>query len=165
MNRMHTPNARIRNYLPFMVCVVLTVVWLTGCDNSTSSTAPRAPTDSEQAAVQQDLQGSWLREYQEGGIRASRLLVLETDGSLTEMASVTDTARAVTDHRHEGTWLYDGTNLKRKYTRMDGKPPSRLNLPFAAFEVKFVSINEFVGLDNVHHNEVRYHRVQPETLL
>ena len=138
---------------------------LAGCDNSVSSAAPGAPTDSVEAAVQQDLQGSWLREYEEGGVRARRLLLLDANGSFREMVRVTDAAGGVTEHQHEGTWLYDGTNLKRKYTSMDGRPPSRLNLPFAAFEVKFVSKNEFIGIDNVHHNEVRYRRVQPETLL
>ena len=115
--------------------------------------------------MQQDLQGSWLREYEEGGVRARRLLVLSADGSFSERVRITDAAGSVTEHQHEGTWLYDGTNLKRKYTSMDGKPPSRLNLPFAAFEVKFASKNEFVGVDNVHRNEVRYRRVQAETLL
>jgi hypothetical protein len=158
----HKPNTRILNCL---TCLTLSGLLLAGCDNTATSATPGAPTDSEQAAMQQDLQGSWLREYEEGGIRAKRLLVLAANGSFSEMVRVTDAAGAVTEHRHEGTWLYDGTNLKRKYTSMDGRPPSRLNLPFAAFEVKFVSKNEFVGVDNVHHNEVRYHRVQPETLL
>ena len=56
-------------------------------------------------------------------------------------------------------------SLKRKYASMDGRPASRLNLPFAAFELKFESRNEFVGIDNVHKNQVRYRRVQPETLI
>ena len=146
-------------------CLAIACLWLAACDNTSSSTAPGAPTDSVQASVQQDLQGSWLREYEEGGVRARRLLELSADGSFTERVRVTDAAGAVTQHQHEGTWLYDGTNLKRKYTSMDGKPPSRLNLPFAAFEVTFLSKNEFVGVDNVHRNEVRYRRVQSEMLL
>ena len=146
-------------------CLALACVGLVACDNTVSGAAPGAPTDSEQASVQQDLQGSWLREYAEGGVKARRLLVLSANGSFSESVRVTDAAGAVTHHQHEGTWLYDGTNLKRKYTSMDGKPPSRLNLPFAAFEVKFALKNEFVGVDNVHRNEVRYRRVQPETLL
>ena len=165
MNPLYKPIARPLKCLTCMVCMVLTGLLLAGCDNTTTSTTPGAPNDSEQGATQLDLQGSWLREYEEGGIRARRLLALAADGSFSEMVRVTDVTGAVSEHRHEGTWLYDGTNLKRKYTSVDGKPPSRLNLPFATFEVKFVSKNEFVGVDNVHHNEVRYHRVQPETML
>ena len=138
---------------------------LAACDNTVSSDVLGAPTDSAQAAVEQDLQGSWLREYEERGVRARRLLVLDADGSFRESVRVTDPAGAVTAHQHEGTWLYDGTNLKRKYTSMDGKPPSRLNLPFVALELKFESKNEFTGTDRVHKNEVRYRRVQTETLL
>lgn len=152
-------------FLTCLACTVLAGIFLAGCDNTATSASTGAPTDSAEAAIQQDLQGSWLREYEEGSVRARRLLVLDANGSFREMVRITDKAGAVTGHQHEGTWLYDGTNLKRKYTSMDGKPPSRLNLPFAAFEVKFVSKNEFFGIDNVHHNEVRYRRVQPETLL
>jgi hypothetical protein len=148
-----------------IISMTLACALLAACDNSATSSATGAPTDSAAEAVQQELVGSWLREYEEKGVRARRLLVLEPDGSFQEMVRITDSKGAVTEHSHEGTWLYDGTNFKRKYTRMDGKPPSRLNLPFAAFQLRFESRNEFIGIDNVHKNEVRYRRVQPETLL
>ena len=64
-----------------------------------------------------------------------------------------------------GTWFHDGTNLKRKYTVMNGQPSSRLKLPFATFEIRFASRNEFVGTDHVHRNTVRYERVSPQTEL
>ena len=143
----------------------LAALLLVACDNGTPSVSAGEPADSAQQQVQEQLQGTWLREYAEGGFQVRRIMVLEPDSRFLEMVRIIDSAGVVTEHRHEGTWLYDGTNLKRKYTSMDGRPPSRLNLPFAAFELKFESRNEFVGIDNVHKNQVRYRRVQPETLI
>jgi hypothetical protein len=65
----------------------------------------------------------------------------------------------VTEFAHEGTWLFDGTNLKRKYTLMDGKPPSRLNVPFATFEITFASRNSFTGVDHIHGHRIEYRRL------
>lgn len=110
------------------------------------------------------LRGSWLREYSEDGVRVRRLLDLSADGAFHETVRVVDATGRVTDFVHEGTWLYDGTNLKRKYTLMNGKPPSRLNVPFATFEIAFGSRNDFVGIDHVHGHRIEYHRVAADTL-
>jgi hypothetical protein len=111
----------------------------------------------------QRLQGTWLREQAAEGFKSRHLLVLEADGTFRENVRVTDQAGAVTDFVHAGTWLYDGTNLKRKYTLMNGKPPSRLNLPFATFEIRFESRNAFRGIDHIHGNRIEYQRVGPQT--
>jgi hypothetical protein len=76
---------------------------------------------------------------------------------------VEDASGAVTTFRHEGSWLYDGTNLKRRYTLINGRPPSRLNVPFVTFQITFVSRNEFTGTVHIHGNRVSYHRFAPET--
>lgn len=138
---------------------------LTACDSNSSASPPELSADSREDAVREQLPGAWLREYTQGGIAARRLLILGTDGQFREEVRVTDTQGQVTEHLHEGSWLYDGTNLKRKYTLMDGKPPSRLNLPFVTFELTFNSRNEFTGVDHVHKNEVHYRRVQSDTRL
>ena len=109
------------------------------------------------------LQGTWLREYTADGMQVRRVLVLTPEGAFRETARVTDAAGAVTRFEHEGTWLYDGTNLKRKYTSVNGKPPSRLRPPFATFEISFETRNEFVGVDHVHRNNIRYRRMAPDT--
>lgn len=136
------------------------------CDSAAPGSGAGPPVA---AAVQDDLQdrlaGTWLRERTERGVRSRHLLILEPDGSFRETVRVTDAAGVASDFVHEGTWLYDGTNLKRKYTLMRGRPPSRLNLPFATFQVEFVSRNEFVGVDHIHGNRIRYTRVAPETEL
>ena len=111
----------------------------------------------------QKLHGTWLRETEDGGVRARRILVLQADGAFQEKVRIIDSAGQATEQQHAGTWIYDGTNLKRKYTLMNGQPPSRLNLPFATFEIRFETRNEFVGIDHIHGNRIRYQRVGPET--
>jgi hypothetical protein len=111
------------------------------------------------------LQGTWLREATQQGVTARHLLVLEPGGAFHETVRVVDRAGVATEYTHAGTWLFDGTNLKRKYTLVRGEPPSRLNLPFATFEIAFASRNEFAGIDHIHGNRIAYRRVAPETAL
>ncbi|MGE4241036.1 hypothetical protein [Ramlibacter sp.] len=108
------------------------------------------------------LEGTWLREYSEADVRVRRLLRLAPGGEFRESVRVVDAAGQVHRMEHEGQWLYDGTNLKRKYTLMDGKPPSRLNVPFATFEVSFATRDEFTGVNHVYRNTVRYRRVEAD---
>jgi hypothetical protein len=116
--------------------------------------------------VQQQLQGTWLREMsRQDGVKSRHLLVLEPDGAFREHVRVVDGRGAATEFEHAGTWLYDGTNLKRKYTVVNGQPPSRLNVPFVTFEIAFGSRNDFAGVDHIHGNRIAYRRVAPETRL
>jgi hypothetical protein len=111
------------------------------------------------------LPGTWLRESQAEGITARHLLTLDPDHRFREAVRIVDAAGQATDYAHEGTWLYDGTNLKRKYTRMNGRPPSRLNLPFATFQITFDSPREFRGVDHIRGNRIEYRRVAADTQL
>lgn len=119
--------------------------------------------DSPTEPVGERLVGTWLREYQEQATVVRRILVLEPGGSFHEKSTVTDSGVAVAGHEAEGVWLFDGTNLKRHYRRMDGRAPSAPTMPFATFAVRFPSHNEFIGVDNVHKIEVRYRRVAEGT--
>ncbi|HEY8360253.1 MAG TPA: hypothetical protein VIL30_22595 [Ramlibacter sp.] len=123
------------------------------------TTPPEAPPD----ATRDRLPGTWLREYEADGVKARRVLKLDADGAFFEKVRATDAAGRSNEQVHEGTWLYDGTNLKRRYTSMNGKPPSRLNLPIATFEVSFPSRDEFLGVDHIHGNRVHYRRVAAGT--
>jgi hypothetical protein len=111
------------------------------------------------------LPGTWLREHKAQGVTTRRILMLGPDHRFHETVRVIDAAGRSTDFVHEGTWLYDGTNLKRKYTSMNGKSPSRLNLPFATFQITFDSPREFRGVDHIHGNEIRYRRVPADAQL
>lgn len=135
-----------------VVCTL--AVLAAGCDPE-----PDDPTSQ----VQERLVGTWLRDYDENGTRVRRILVLEPDGRFREMSRSLGPQQPGTRHEHEGEWLYDGTNLKRRYTRIDGKPPSAPTVPFAAFQIRFQGSHEFTGTDNVRHRELRYQRVRDGT--
>lgn len=122
------------------------------------------PDDSQVEEVQRRLMGTWLRAYEEDGTRVRRILVLEQDGRFSEMSAATQDAAVVAQHNHSGEWHFDGTNLKRRYTRIDGQQPSAPTVPYAAFEIRFESRNEFIGTDNVRKRQVRYLRVPDGTL-
>jgi hypothetical protein len=126
-------------------------VFLCGCEGP-------QPADAEQ-----QLYGTWLRELDDRGVHSRRILVLQADGVFHESVRIVDAAGHASQQEHEGTWIYDGTNLKRKYTLMNGQSPSRLNLPFATFEIRFETRNEFVGVDHIHGNRILYHRVAADT--
>lgn len=111
------------------------------------------------------LAGTWLREYREEGVQVRRLLVLQARGDFREVSRIVATNGKVQDFVNEGTWLYDGTNLKRRYTSLNGKPPSRLNVPFVTFEVRLESRNAFAGVDHIHRRTIRYERVPSGTEL
>jgi hypothetical protein len=132
---------------------------LTTCEGSLQAPAVQRRADEGR----QQLQGTWLREYGEKGTQVRRLLALDAGGAFRESVRVVEPSGGVTEYRHEGTWLFDGTNLKRKYTLMNGQPPSRLNVPFATFEIAFESRNAFTGVDHIHHHEVHYRRVAFDT--
>jgi hypothetical protein len=105
------------------------------------------------------LQGTWQREYTSEGVHVRRILSLQSRGAFREEVEIVDASGKLTRQAHEGTWLYDGTNLKRKYTSMNGEPPSRLRVPFATFQISFESANEFTGVDHVHGHRIRYRRL------
>jgi hypothetical protein len=120
---------------------------------------PAASLSQAAMDTREQLRGTWLREYSEDGFQVRRVLSLAGDGAFHEKVRVADRAGKVTEFAHEGQWLFDGTNLKRKYTLMDGKPPSRLNVPFATIEVAFQSSNDFIGIDHVHRRRMEYRRL------
>ena len=123
-----------------------------------------APTDAPADAVRQRLVGTWLREYDAQGAHVRRILVLEADGSFREMSSiVAEGAAAKQESQGAGSWLFDGTNLKRHYASINGKPVSAPVVPFATFEISFPSKAEFTGLDRIRRLEVHYERVADGT--
>ena len=124
---------------------------------------PAVEADSPRA-VEERLVGTWLREYAQDGVRIRRVLVLEPGGHFREMSRRSDLAASQADHVHAGEWRFDGVNLKRRYTSVDGRLPAAPAMPYATFELKFRSRNEFTGVDNVRGREVEYARVAEGTL-
>ena len=108
--------------------------------------------------MRDQLVGTWLREFEEGGVKVRRVLVLEQSGRFRETARMTDSAGAEKRVMGEGDWLFDGRNFKRRYARVEGG-----RIQFATFELSFPSRYEFVGVDNVHKLKVTYRRVYEGT--
>ena len=122
------------------------------------------PAESAAELVQQRLAGTWLREYEEQGTRVRRILVLEPGGHFRENSTlVAPGAAARQDASGEGEWSFDGTNLKRRYTYINGRPASHPFMPYATFELSFPSRLEFIGVDHVRQREVHYRRVADGT--
>ena len=119
---------------------------------------------SEADDPQQRLVGTWLREYDENTIHIRRVLVLGPHENFDESSRDVVAGQADALHHHSGRWLFDGTNLKRHYTRLDGKPLGAPTVPFATFELRFESSHEFIGIDHVHQRQIRYRRVPDGTL-
>lgn len=135
----------------------LCLAGLAGCEQS--------PAEANDEAVRARLVGHWLRDYHEGELHVRRLLQLRPDGQFLESVRAVDKDGQTTELANRGEWLFDGTNLKRRYTRLDGKTISAPFAPFATFEIKFESNREFIGLDHVHKRSVRYLRVNDGTVL
>ena len=143
--------------LGFLIAALMLLQTLAACDGAPSN----APAD----AIGERLTGTWLREYEESGVRVRRVLVLDGDGTFREMSSV---RQAQPDgppslSTASGEWVFDGTNLKRHYRLINNKPLSAPNYPFATFEIRFPDRTHFVGLDRVRRIEVTYQRVAEGT--
>ena len=139
----------------FALSLALTLALVgTGCQPTT---------DVSSGEIRQRLVGTWLRDYDENGTQVRRVLVLEPGGRFREMSRTLGPIEAGTRHAHEGEWLYDGTNLKRRYTLMDGKRPAAPTVPFAAFQIVFQGPHAFTGTDNVRRRELSYRRVSEGT--
>lgn len=155
----------MKNLTRITLYIVLIAIGITSCDEDKPPINIADPKNWSQEMVQDRLIGTWRREYPDGDKNSRKLLILNEDKTFSEIVELVDLSEISTIHTHAGTWLYDGTNLKRKYTLLDGNPPSRLNLPFVTFEIKFESKNNFYGIDNVHKNEVNYRRVVAGTVI
>ena len=154
--------------------LLLALAAVAGCDGP-----PGAASDSQEQVqpaaqmasvaqdideVQQRLAGSWLRDDEEDGAHVRRVLVLQPGGRFAETSKATQGDAVLAQHAHSGDWLFDGTNLKRRYALIDGRQPSAPTFPYAAFELRFESRNVFIGTDNIHKRQVRYQRVADGTL-
>ena len=135
------------------------------CSNPPDSGESGPAAAFNQAEAADLLPGTWLREYVEQGMQVRRLLALDAQGGFRELSRVTQPGGQVTEYVHEGTWVFDGSNLKRRYTSVNGESPSRLTMPFATFAIVFDTRNEFTGVDHIHGHTIHYHRVDDGTQL
>jgi hypothetical protein len=150
-----------KSWLPALAAAV---VLLSTCDPALIAVQENARPGTDAGKVEEALHGTWLREYEVDGTRTRRILTLGPRHEFSETVHSQDAKGRALHHEHQGTWFFDGTNLKRKYTSMNGEPPSRLRVPFATFEIAFESPEAFRGIDRIRGHEVRYRRVAPDAL-
>lgn len=141
------------------LCLMTFVLALVSCSVQEEAVVVGGVNVKDEAQVIQFLQGSWSREYVEENLSIHKTLQLKTNGEFLENVSIAAPNAEPELYQHSGTWLYDGINIKRTYVLMDGRAPPKLNLPYVTFEVKIESKNEFLGVDHIHHHEVRYVRL------
>jgi hypothetical protein len=109
------------------------------------------------------LPGTWVREYSEEGFEVRRVLVMDSKGEFREVSHIVEPGGKRDEYVNEGTWMYDGTNFKRKYESINGQSPSRLNTPLVTLPIAFHTRNEFAGVDPIHGHDIVYQRVAPGT--
>lgn len=138
-----------------IVCwIAAAVALLSGCDS-----AQVARTEQ----VRTQLAGTWLAEAESGKVKVRRILSLGADGKFSDRVVVTSSGEGDEQHEYGGEWSYDGTNLKRRFLRENGRQYSGGKIRYATFPLISVSASEFVVDDNVQGMNVVFRRVPEGT--
>lgn len=129
-----------------VLALVLLAGVLTACD------------DPKTRDVRARLAGTWFVEAEVHGGIARRVLTLGADGHVKEFVRLVAPSGASDTESREGEWFFDGVNLKRKYTYVDGKPLTNAHFIYETHEVKSVTASELVASSNVGKGELRLKR-------
>lgn len=114
--------------------------------------------DPQVRDVKARLVGTWVAESMEHGGVARRVLTLEASGHAKETVRITASGGASASESREGEWSFDGVNLKRRYTHVDGKPLTNAHFIYQTHELKSVTDTELVASSNVGRGEMRLRR-------
>ena len=114
--------------------------------------------DQHERDVKARLAGTWYAESTEHGSSVRRVLTFEEDGRVKETVRVMAPNGATKFESRNGEWFFDGVNLKRKYTYVDGKPLTNANFIYETYELKSVTESELVAASSVGRGEVRLKR-------
>lgn len=140
--------------LPLLLPSFLSIVLLTGCDNAESQRIE----DTRSRLV-----GTWLREPDADSVPSRRLLVLGPEGKFTERIVATSQGGPGERRELAGEWSYDGTHLKRRYLRENGRQFAGGSMRFATFPLVSVGRAEMVVDDKIEGRAVTYRRVPDGT--
>ncbi|MEJ8853156.1 hypothetical protein WKW79_01165 [Variovorax robiniae] len=110
------------------------------------------------ANLRAQLIGTWLSESEEEGIRTCTVLELAEPGEFREIEKIDDGKGSPREVRTSGEWSFDGTNLKRKYTRRQGQPLPMNYFATTGYAIHMTSNDRFVGVDNLRHRSVSFER-------
>ena len=108
------------------------------------------------------LVGTWFAESEVQGTRVQRELTLAPDGAAKEITRTRTANGASASETREGEWFFDGVNVKRKYTFIDGKPLTNAYFIYETQTLQSVTDTELVGTSTVGAGTIRLVRVRPE---
>jgi hypothetical protein len=114
--------------------------------------------------VQQRLIGRWLEEFSNEGIHIKNIVTLDQAGNFTELGKSFELSGATKEEKRAGEWSFDGVNLKRKYTSLNGRLLINAQFGYVTHAVKSLKQNEFIGVDNIKAQEIRFSRVSKSDL-
>ena len=114
--------------------------------------------DSQTRDVKARLVGTWVAESQEHGGVAQRVLTFEAGGRVKESVRTIAPNGASDLKSREGEWFFDGVNLKRRYTYVDGRPLTNAHFVYETHELKSVTASELVAESNVGRGALRFKR-------
>jgi hypothetical protein len=135
-----------RKLLLLVTSIALTV----GCNDSSKKSV---------ADVQQRFIGKWLEEFSNEGVQIKNIVTLETGGNFTEVGMSLEPSGVTKEEKRAGEWSFDGVNLKRKYTSLNGRLLTNAQFGYVTHAVKSLKQNEFIGVDNIKTQEIRFSRV------
>ena len=119
--------------------------------------------DPQTRDVKARLVGTWSTESAEHGGVARRVLSLQADGRVRETVRIVAPSGASDLNSRDGEWFFDGVNIKRKYTYVDGKPLTNAHFIYETHELKSLTESELVAASNVGRGELRFRREAPGT--
>lgn len=129
-----------------MLVPVLAAALLAGCqDAGTQQTKAR-------------LVGTWTSESSSQAGVTRRTLSLQADGRVKDTVHITAPTGVSATEIREGEWFFDGVNLKRKYTYIDGKPLTNAHFIYETQELKSITDSELVASSNVGRGTLKLER-------
>lgn len=114
--------------------------------------------DPQTRDVKARLVGTWSTEATEHGGVARRVLTLQADGRVKESVRIVAPSGASDLNSRDGEWFFDGVNIKRKYTHVDGRPLTNAHFIYETHELRSLTESELVAASNVGRGELRFRK-------
>lgn len=107
--------------------------------------------------------GIWSSDVDYDGLKNNIITSLAPDGTFHEVEKIFNENKSVEEVRHAGDWSFDGVNLKRRYTRKNGKPLTNAQFGYITFAVREYQSGSFIGVNNIEQRSVKFTRINAES--
>jgi len=129
-----------------LVLAAFTMSLLAGCGDA----------DAQRAK----LAGTWQRDVELADGKACAILVLEHKGQFTESLHVFGSNGYSQHVEYGGQWLTNGSSFTLRYLRENDRQYSGGKIRFLTLQLTSVSIDKFVGRDELRSRDVSFVRVR-----